>query len=335
MMTLGVECTAHTLGIGIVEGGKTLSNASDVYKPEDEGILPRKAADHHAELFGTVLDKALSDAGIRMEDVDLIAFSQGPGIGSPLAVGIAGARYLAGRFDKKIIGVNHCYAHIAISEHLTGLHDPLVLYLSGGNSQILVRRGGAWHVLGETLDIGIGNLFDSFGRVIGLKYAHGSQLEKLASGGKYVELPYSVKGMNLVFSGLLTAAEKLHKSGAKRNDLAFSLMETSFAMACEATERALFLTKKRKLICCGGVAQNKRLQGMLGTMCTEDGVEFGVAPNEFNRDNGAMIAYAGETLFKKYGPMPIRRCVAVTNYRIERMEEVLGKNVRQNGHKSR
>ncbi len=323
MITLGVECTAHTLGVGIVKDGKVLSNAADVYRPKEEGILPRKAADHHADVFGAVLEKALSDAGMRMEDVDLIAFSQGPGIGSPLAVGIAGARYLAGRFGKKIIGVNHCYAHIAVSEHLTGLRDPLVLYLSGGNSQILVRRAGAWHVLGETLDIGIGNLFDSFGRVIGLKYAHGSQLEKLASGGRYIELPYSVKGMNLVFSGLLTAAEKLHKGGAKRNDLAFSLMETSFAMACEATERALFLTKKKKLICCGGVAQNKRLQEMLGTMCKEDSVEFGVAPNEFNRDNGAMIAYAGEVLFRKYGAMSVKKCVAVTNYRIERMEEIM------------
>jgi N6-L-threonylcarbamoyladenine synthase len=324
MITLGIECTAHTLGIGVVKGGKALSNASDVYKPEEEGILPRKAADHHADVFGAVLEKALSDAGIGMDDVGLVAFSQGPGIGSPLAVGIAGARYLAAGFNKKIIGVNHCYAHIAISEHLTGLRDPLVLYLSGGNSQILVRRNAAWHVLGETLDVGIGNLFDSFGRVIGLKYAHGSVLEQLASTGKYVEMPYSVKGMNLVFSGLLTAAEKLHRNGAKKEDLAFSLMETSFAMACEATERALFLTKKKKLICCGGVAQNRRLQNMLGTMCKEDGVEFGVAPNEFNRDNGAMIAYAGEALFKKYGAMPMEKCVAVTNYRIERMEEILG-----------
>lgn len=323
MITLGVECTAHTLGIGIVKDGKVLSNAADIYRPKDEGILPRKAADHHAEVFGTLLQQSLADAKIKMKNVGLIAFSQGPGIGSPLAVGISGARYLASRFNKKIIGVNHCYAHIAISERLTKLNDPLVLYLSGGNSQILVMRDGAWHVLGETLDIGIGNLFDSFGRAIGLRYAHGSELEKLAKKGKYVELPYSVKGMNLVFSGLLTASEKLAKGGAKKEDLAYSMMETSFAMACEATERALFLTKKKMLICCGGVAQNQRLQKMLKMMCDEDDVRFGVAPDEFNRDNGAMIAYAGEVLFKKYGAMPMEKCVAVTNYRIERMKEIM------------
>lgn len=331
MITLGIECTAHTLGIGIVKDGKVLSNSADIYRPKDEGILPRKAADHHAEVFGGVLDEALANAKTRIEDVGLVAFSQGPGIGSPLAVGISGARYLASRFNKKIIGVNHCYAHIAISERLTKLDDPLVLYLSGGNSQILVRRqdpghgtrNATWHVLGETLDIGIGNLFDSFGRAIGLQYAHGSELEKLAKKGKYVELPYSVKGMNLVFSGLLTASEKLAKGGAKKEDLAYSMMETSFAMACEATERALFLTRKKKLIVCGGVAQNRRLQQMLKMMCDEDDVRFGVAPDEFNRDNGAMIAYAGEALFKRYGAMPMEKCVAVTNYRIERMKEIM------------
>jgi N6-L-threonylcarbamoyladenine synthase len=329
MIVLGVECTAHTLAIGIVEDGKVLSNEIDTYKPKEEGIFPRKAADHHAECMSSVLGLALNKAKLKMDDIDLIAFSQGPGIGSPLAVGIAGAKYLSSRFNKKIIGVNHCYAHIAISEHMTRLHDPLVLYLSGGNSQILIRqdagrgtRDGSWHVLGETLDIGIGNLFDNFARVIGLEYAHGSVLEELANRGKYIEMPYSVKGMNLVFSGLLTAAEKLAKNGAKKEDLAYSIMETSFSMSCEATERALFLTKKKKLICCGGVAQNTRLKTMLKTMCEEDGVEFGVAPNEFNRDNGAMIAYAGELMFKKYGAMPLEKCVPITNYRIERMKDI-------------
>jgi N6-L-threonylcarbamoyladenine synthase len=347
MICLGIESTAHTLGIGITKNGKVIANEMDTYKPEKEGILPRKAADHHAECMSRVLGLALSEAGLKMQEIDLIAFSQGPGIGAPLAVGTAGAKYLAHRFGKKIIGVNHCYAHIAISEYLTGLHDPLVLYLSGGNSQILVREvqcpvssaecpetrnrkpdtgnwklaTGNWHVLGETLDIGIGNLFDTFGRSLGMKYAHGAELEKLASKGKYVELPYSVKGMNLVFSGLLTAAEKKLKT-EKKEDVAHSLMETSFAMACEATERALFLTKKKKLVLCGGVAQNTRLKTMLKTMCDDDGVKFGVAPDEFNRDNGAMIAYAGSELYKKYGDKPVEFWEAIPNYRIELMDKV-------------
>ncbi len=340
-ITLGIECTAHTLGIGIVENGKVLSNIHDVYRPKNEGIIPRKAADHHAEVFASVLKQNLDTAKLTMDEVDLIAFSQGPGIGAPLSVGIAGAKYLAAKFSKEIIGVNHPYAHVEISKHLTGLKNPIVLYLSGGNSQILIEEKQGYHVLGETLDIGIGNLFDTFGRAIGLEYAHGSVLEQLAKQGKYVELPYTVKGMNLVFSGLLTQAEKLFKEGKTKEDpeersslgdrnqrlrdLTYSIMETAFAMSCEATERALFLTKKKELIICGGVAQNKRLQEMLKMMCKEDKVKFGVAPDEFNRDNGAMIAYAGSVLYKKYGAMKLDNCKPITNYRIDMVSDVFGR----------
>ena len=311
MITLGIESTAHTLSIGITGDGKVLSNAIDTYRPpKGEGLIPRKLADHHVEVFAKVLEKALKDAKIKMHDIDLIAFSQGPGIGSALAVGCGAAKYLAARCDKRIIGVNHCYAHVKISEHLTGMKNPLILYISGGNSQIIIEKNGVYHVLGETLDIGIGNLFDSFARSIEMKHAHGAELEKLAHGGKYVELPYTVKGMNLVFSGLLTSAEKLAKTERKK-DVAFSLMETSFAMTCEATERALFLTRKKSLVVCGGVAQNRRLQNMLKTMCKEDNVKFGVAPDELNRDNGAMIAYAGEIMKKgkveDWAPLPNQR----------------------------
>ncbi|MBI2079222.1 tRNA (adenosine(37)-N6)-threonylcarbamoyltransferase complex transferase subunit TsaD [Candidatus Micrarchaeota archaeon] len=322
MITLGIESTAHTLGIGICEDGKIISNSLDTYKPINEGIIPRKAADHHSEVFYSILKDALAKAKIKMADVDLISFAQGPGIGSPLSVGVSGAKYLASKFDKKIIGVNHGYAHMKISENLTGLKNPLYLYVSGGNTQIIIEEKTGPHVIGETLDIGIGNLFDSFGRVIKLEYAHGSVLEQLAKNGKYVELPYTVKGMNLVFSGLLTQAGKLFKSGVSKEDLTYSLMETSFSMVCEATERALFLTRKKKLVVCGGVAQNRRLQNMLRLMCKEDGVKFGVAPDEFNRDNGAMIAYAGEVLYKKYGAKPVEQWKAITRYRIEMIQEI-------------
>jgi N6-L-threonylcarbamoyladenine synthase len=324
MITLGIESTAHTLSIGIVEDGKALSNAIDMYRAGNEGLIPRKLADHHANVFQEVLKKSLADSGKKIDDVDLIAFSQGPGIGSPLSVGIAGAKYLALVNKKPLIGVNHCYAHVKISEHMCGMESPLILYLSGGNSQLLEQgKGGYYHVLGETLDVGIGNLFDSFARAIKMEHAHGSALAKLAEGGKYVPLPYTVKGMNLVFSGLQTAAEKAARNHP-HNDIAFSLMETAFAMTCEVTERALFLTKKADLVVCGGVAQNRRLQQMLKLMCDDDGIGFGVAPDEFNRDNGAMIAYAGSVLFKRYGAMPVEKCVPITNYRIDRMKEILG-----------
>jgi N6-L-threonylcarbamoyladenine synthase len=322
MIILGIECTAHTLGIGIVENNKVLSNIHDIYKPpKGQGIMPRDAADHHSAVFARMLRENLSNAKLSMDDIDLIAFSQGPGIGAPLSVGVAGAKYLSARHGKKIIGVNHPFAHIEISKHITGLKDPLVLYVSGGNTQIIVNEKGFYHVLGETLDMGIGNLFDSFARSLKLEYAHGSMLSKLAEKGKYVELPYTVKGMNLVFSGLLTHAEKLIGKHS-REDLAHSVMETAFAMTCEATERALFLTNKKSLIVCGGVAQSRRLQEMLTMMCKEDNVKFGVAPDEFNRDNGAMIAYAGGLLYKKFGARDMDFWKPITGYRIEMVNEV-------------
>lgn len=321
MKVLGIECTAHTLGMGITNDKKVLCNVMDTYKAKKEGMVPRKVADHHAETFEKVLQEALDGAAIEIEEIDLIAFSQGPGIGAPLAVGNAGAKYLALKYGKKLMGVNHCYAHAKISEDFTGLKNPLVLYLSGGNSQILVQNNKFYSILGETLDIGIGNMFDSFARAIGMEYAHGAALAKLAEKGTYVTLPYTVKGMNLVFSGLQTQAEKLAKTHRKE-DVAYSLMETSFAMTCEATERALFLTKKKKLVVCGGVAQNRRLQEMLRIMCKEDDVKLGIASDEFNRDNGTMIAYAGMVLYKKYGAMPIEKCDPITNYRIDKMKDV-------------
>ncbi len=320
MITLGIESTAHTLGVGIVKDGKVLSNIHDTYRPPaGEGILPRKAADHHAGLFLQILRANLGKAGLGMNDVDLVAFAQGPGIGAPLRMGVVMAKYLAKKCGKRIIGVNHAYAHAKISEHLTGLKNPLYLYVSGGNTQLLVEEKAGFHVLGETLDIGVGNLFDSFARNIGMEHAHGAALAELAKGGKYVELPYSVKGMNLVFSGLLTHASKLAETH-KKEDVAHSLMETAFAMNCEAAERALFLTRKKKLVVCGGVAQNRRLQEMLRMMCKEDGVKFGVAPDEFNRDNGAMIAYAGQLLYAKpQNRKPVEGWEAIQDYRIDQI----------------
>ncbi len=326
MKVLGIECTAHTFSVGIAEDEKILSNEIDTYFSGPEGFIPRKLADHHADVCGKVLTSSLKTAKCKINDIDLIAFSQGPGIGAPLSVGVGIAKYLAKKYRKKIVGVNHPYAHVKITEHLTGLKNSLVLYVSGGNSQILVNDKSEYFykVIGETLDIGIGNMFDSFARAIKLQHSHGSALAKLAEGGEYVQLPYTVKGLNLAFSGLQSAAEKAAKS-QNHKDVAHSLMETAFSMSVEVSERALFLTKKKNLIVCGGVAQNRRLQQMLKSMCDENNVKFGVAPDEYNRDNGAMIAHAGELLYQKFGETKIENCVPITNYRIDRMKELLGR----------
>lgn len=322
MIVLGIECTAHTLSIGICKNSKILSNVIDTFNSGPDGFIPRKLADHHSTVFFDVLNQSLKNANLALSQIDLIAFSQGPGIGAPLSVGVGIAKYLSKRFDIPLLGVNHPYAHVEISKLICNKKDPLILYVSGGNTQILIHKKDKFffNVIGETLDIGIGNMFDSFARSIKLKHAHGSALSKLAENGSYIPLPYSVKGLNLVYSGLQTAAERATESNSQK-DVAYSLMETAFAMTCEVTERALFLTNKKSLIVCGGVAQNKRLQEMLQIMCAEAGISFGVAPDEFNRDNGAMIAYAGFKLFKKFGKTDLKNTDPNTSYRIDQMEK--------------
>ena len=302
---LGIESTAHTLGIGIVEGSKILSNARDMYKPpEGEGIIPRKAADHHADVFGEVLAKSLSDAGVSLCDIGLFAFSRGPGIGQCLRVSCAGAKFLASKHNKPIFGINHCHAHLEVSRGLLEMKDPLYVYVSGANTQLITENRSPkpgtprFLVLGETLDMGLGNLFDVFAREAGIYPAHGGEVARLAESGEFFPLPYTVKGMNFAFAGLLTSA--VRAVGKRRTqDICRSVMETSFAELCEASERALCLFGKKEVTVCGGVAQNRRFCEMLTEVCKGQGARFGVAAPEFNADNGAMIAYAALSEWKK------------------------------------
>lgn len=319
MICLGIESTAHTLGIGVVEDKGVLSNIRALYKPKGEGIIPRKAADHHAENFEQILREAIEKANTNIKEIDLIAYSKGPGLGACLKVGVVAAKSLALHLQKPIIGVNHCIAHIEISKLATGFRDPLVLYVSGGNTQIIVKHEKKYHVMGETLDIGLGNLIDVFARNLGLEWAHGSVVEQLAKNGRYVELPYSVKGMDLNFTGLLTHAIKKLVS-CRKEDVCFSLQETAFSMCVEATERALALTSKRELIVCGGVAQNKRLQEMLSLMTKPHKAKFGVAPGECNADNGAMIAFTGLEMYKHGKRESIRKAKAIQKFRTDEVE---------------
>lgn len=321
MITLGIESTAHTFGVGITENTNILSNSFSMFAPpKGKGYVPTEMADHHALRAKEVLFSALKEAGIELPDVGLIGVAIGPGIGTTLKMGVVLARYLSLRFRKPIVGVNHAYAHMKAAELFGKVPKPVFLYVSGGNTQILTERDDKIIVHGETLDIGVGNLFDSLARSLGLP-SHGSALSSLAQGGSYIEMPYNVKGMNVAFSGMLTYAQSL--IGKERaQDIAYSVMETSYAMLCEASERALYLTKRKGLVVCGGVAQSPRLKEMLAKMCREDGFRFGCAPDELNRDNGAMIALLSYLHFKRHGPTPLKKIVAEQNFRIEKAKTV-------------
>ncbi len=289
MKTLGIESTAHTFGVGVVdERGRILFDERVVLRPpEGMGILPREAADLFSREGWKPLLKAVNMG------VDGVAFSIGPGLGPSLRTGAVAARYIASSLNVPLIGVNHSLSHIEIGKLLTGAEDPVVVYTSGANTQIIAHEGGKYRIFGETLDMGIGNMLDTFARRLGLSMPGPPKLLELAQHAKqYIPLPYTVKGSDLTFSGLLTAAERALEKYPKE-DVAFSLLETAFAMVVEVAERALAHTEKDEVLLVGGVAASPRFQEMMKTMAEERGAKVHIVPQKYAVDNGVMIAWTG------------------------------------------
>ena len=233
-----------------------------------------------------------------MRDIDIVSFSQGPGIPNMLRVGAAFARYLSLAYDKPLVPVNHCIAHIEVGKLTTAAKDPVVLYLSGGNTQVIAFTEGRYRIFGETQDIPVGNAIDNLAREIGLSPPYGPNFDRIAEEGQYIKLPYVVKGMDVSFSGILTEAIKKFKAGASAADVCYSFQETAFAMLVEVTERALAHTAKNEVLLVGGVAASKRMQEMVKTMCEERGGKMYVVPREYSGDQGVMIAWTGILAFK-------------------------------------
>ena len=302
MICLGIESTAHTFGIGIVNNkGKVLSNVKDSFTTKKGGIIPFQAAQHHIDVCDLIMEEALKKAGIDLKDLDLISFAQGPGIGQCLRIGAFTARILSQKLKIPIIGVNHAIAHLEIGRLLSKIKDPVLLYASGANTQVIAYESRKYRIFGETLDQGVGNFLDAFARHMGLGFPGGPKLYELSLKSKnFIELPYTVKGMDVSFGGLLTNLKhKFNSVKYKIEDLAFSAQETVFAMLVEVAERAMAHTGKNELVLGGGVACNKRLQEMCRIMCKERNAEFFVPENEFLVDNAAMIAWLGILKYKK------------------------------------
>ena len=300
-IVLGIECTAHTFGVGIARKGKFLANVRDMYTTEKEGIVPLKAAEHHVSKALKIYSEALNKAKINEYDITAIALSNAPGLSPCLLAGLRFAREKAEKLGVPIIPVNHWIAHLEIGQSI-GAKDPVLLYVSGANTQIIAYAYGKYRVFGETLDLGVGNLLDKIARYAKLGFPGGPKIEQQALEAKkdnlhYIELPYSIKGMDVSFSGIQTKAQQLFDKGISLEQLSFSLQETVFAMLVEAAERALAHTGKKELVLGGGVACNSRLQEMCKIMCKERGAKFFCPAKEFLVDNGAMIAYTGEIMF--------------------------------------
>ena len=330
LSVLGIEGTAWNLSASVF-GEDLISLASHAYLPLSGGIHPREAAQHHASYVRSVISKAISDATNSavdaasdeedkrsfLSDIDAIAFSQGPGLGPCLRVVATASRALAASLKVPLIGVNHCVAHIEIGRFASGFADPIVLYASGANTQVLGYLNGRYRIFGETLDIGLGNALDKFARSKNFPHPGGPKIEEYARSGKYIPLPYTVKGMDLAFSGLMSAAKD---AKAPLEDVCYSLQENAFAMCTEVSERALAQTGKDELILVGGVGANKRFQEMVQVMCEERGASFYAPEMKYLGDNGAMIAYTGRLMLQEGMTLSIPESEVRPGFRADQAE---------------
>lgn len=318
MLALGVESTAHTVSCALLDDDTILSDIRQVYKPpEGEGIHPREASRHHVEEGPGVLSACLAEAGIHIDDVDMVAYAAGPGLGPCLRVGAVMARAISVNHNIPIYPVHHAIGHIDLGMMLTGAADPLVLLVSGGHTMILAFLSKQWRVFGETLDITLGQLLDQFGRSMGLASPCGVQVERMAHGqDQYIVLPYTVRGNDVSFSGLLSAAKTAAVSGGN-GPACYSLQETAFAMMAEAVERALSLTGKKSLMVVGGVAANKRLAEMLQSACHRHGASLHTVPLKYAGDCGSQIARTGMLQSTVHPPADIGNTFVRQSWRLD------------------
>ena len=319
MIALGLEGSANKLGVGIIlhppKGGpaQILSNIRHTFvSPPGEGFLPKDTARHHRSWVVILVKQALRESGVTVDDVDCICYTKGPGMGAPLQSVAVAARTLSLLWGKKLVGVNHCVGHIEMGREITTAQNPVVLYVSGGNTQVIAYASQRYRIFGEALDIAVGNCLDRFARTLNISNdpAPGYNIEQMAKKGRHLlDLPYAVKGMDCSFSGILASvdvlAEKLEKAAPTgwrdevsgdvitREDLCFSLQETVFAMLVEITERAMAHVGSNQVLIVGGVGCNERLQEMMAMMARDRRGSVFATDERFCIDNGIMIAHAG------------------------------------------
>ena len=247
---------------------------------------------------------------------------------APLICVAVVARTLAQLWRKPLLAVNHCIGHIEMGRCITGARNPVVLYVSGGNTQVIAYSDRRYRIFGETIDIAVGNCLDRFARLFRLSNdpSPGYTIEQLAKQGSiYFELPYVVKGMDVSFSGILSYLEQfglewLQQGRCTLVDLCYSLQETVFAMLVETTERAMAHVESNEVLIVGGVGCNLRLQTMMQQMVAErpNGIVYAI-DERYCIDNGAMIAQAGYEMFRSGIVHSLEECTCTQRYRTDQV----------------
>lgn len=320
MIVLGIEGSANKIGVGIVRDTEILANRRETYVPPiGEGFIPNKAAEHHREHILKLIEDSLADANLDLNDIDAFAYTRGPGIQQSLVVVATVVRTLSLLYNKPIIPVNHCIGHIEMGRLITGAKNPVILYVSGGNTQIIAYSQNRYKIFGETLDIAVGNCLDKLARVLRLSNypSPGLSIELKAKEGKeFIELPYCIKGMDMSFSGILSFL-KNQVGKYSTEDLCYSAQETIFSMLVEGTERCMAFAGSSEVLIVGGVGCNERLQEMMRIMVEERGGKIHATDERFCIDNGVMIAYTGLLMHKSNFKAELEDCDVTQRFRTD------------------
>ena len=301
--TLGIESSCDETSVAVVKNGREiLSNIIDTQIPIHEkygGVVPEIASRNHIEAISRVTKKALKDANIKLEDIDAITPTYGPGLVGALLVGLSYAKALSFAINKPLVGVNHIQGHIA-ANYITypELQPPFICcMMSGGNTQIVyVKNYTEFEVLGKTRDDAIGEAFDKVARVVGLGYPGGPKVDKLAKDGKpEIELPKThFENMDFSFSGIKTAVINLHHKDPNINkaDLCASFQKTVTEILIENVKKAIKLTNIKTVVLAGGVSANSYIRKSFLELEKKD-IKIYMPDLKLCTDNAAMIASAG------------------------------------------
>ena len=312
MLTLGIETSCDETGVGLIDDESILANivSSQLAHTKYGGVVPELAARDHIRTIIPVMKNAFEVARRRLDDVDLISVTRGPGLMGALLVGLSIAKSMAIALRKPMIGINHLEGHVyALSFEAQKPQYPyLVLLVSGGHTElVLVREEFSYQTLGRTVDDACGEAFDKVAKILGLPYPGGPYVEKEACDGnaENVKLPVPQPGgLNFSYAGLKTAVlyyTKDHPEGDPR-DIAASFQEAALEHLVQVTERALDHAGVEHLGVVGGVSVNRRLRERFSELAVRKQIRLYLPDTMHCTDNGVMIARAGARRYQKYGP---------------------------------
>jgi len=313
---LGIETSCDETAAAVVRGAPPGPGAilSDVVFSQLEehrpygGVVPEIAARAHVEMLDGIVEKALSDAGLGLAEIDAVAATAGPGLIGGVMVGLVTAKALALAAAKPLVAVNHLEAHAFSARLSEGVAAPyLLLLVSGGHCQLLAVEGaGQFRLYGSTIDDAAGEAFDKTAKLIGLAYPGGPRLEALAKTGnpKRYRLPRPMLGRvgaDFSFSGLKTAVRLLTlEEEVDAPDLAASFQAAVIDILIDRTQAAMAMfrrdfphSRSPALVLAGGVAANHAIRTALSGLAAEEGFSCKVPPIRLCTDNGAMVAWAG------------------------------------------